>query len=304
MLDKFFVRFILFIMILILLVLISERKNKEAPVFYQDGLSIQDNYLEEEYLIYVADQNNLIFPLNVVALFDKDFKISYYHSETNNEIDKEIYMVFSLLTNYSNHLPQGTKTFIPKTTKLLDYNISEDILILNLSEDFLTYNQKYEEEILKILTFSFTSIPGINKVKLVCEGENINFKTYYKNILSKDEFILNMFINDVISDNLLKYEVYYLTQVEDSLYLVKVTVFDNDIPSKEEKINKLLTTVGMIPVITLVTEESIGEINKSVIFEENLSFYQYYLTCFDNNIKEQNNSYDIKDINYYYTIFR
>src|SRR5690554_2554174 len=209
MLNKFYIKFILFIVIVFLItIIIDKNKTSELPIIYDNDINYQKTYdNEDEYLIYVADKNNVLFPLNIIACSDDNFNINYYQSKIKNELDKSIYMTFSLLTNYSNHLPQETFTFIPKTTKLLSYNINEGVLELNLSNDFFQYNPKYESEILKILTYTFTSITGVNEIK-------ISKLEKHQTTFSRDDFILNMFIEDKVSNDLEKFNIYYITEVD------------------------------------------------------------------------------------------
>lgn len=290
MVNKFYIRYILFIIILLLIVLIVERKNQVFTIFYDKDINFNKQYdYEEEYLIYVADKNDLIFPINIITLYDKNFIIDYYHDKINNDFDKKIYLTFALLTNYSNYLPKTLKTFIPKSTRILNYNLLDNCLELNLSKDFLIFNPQFERKLLKIITYTYTSINEIETIKIKCEGE------VYKENLTKKDFILNLYFNK-FSSNLKTYQVYYFTEVDDSLYLLKVTFIDKDSTSIKDKLNVFLINNKNIPVNSLLTEDDIKGIN---LLDKDLAYYQFYLTYYDNNIIDFINI-DITDINYYY----
>ncbi|QVK18983.1 GerMN domain-containing protein [Mycoplasmatota bacterium] len=303
MFNKFYFKFFLFCLILLLCALIidSKRSGLKLPVYLKEEVKLENTYQDvEDYLIYVSDLNDMIFPLNIIAKEKDTFKINFYDSIITNTLDKQIYMRFSLLTNYSNYLPIGIKTLIPKSSRLMSYQLNDELLTLNVSKEFLNYNREFEEEILKILTYTFTSIPGINEIRLVCDNEEVNFTKLYKETFIKEDFILNVFLNTANINNSIQYNIYYLTNVNNSYYLVPTTIFDvrNEL-TQHENVKVLLTRTFNIPLITFIEANNLEKIANTTIFQENLSYYQYYLTCFDNNIIEKDYSVDIKNVNFY-----
>ncbi len=304
--HKFYFKFVLFCLMLFLCALIIDAKRNvfHLAIYVSDEMTILNDTSKSEYLIYVSNFNHTIFPLNIITSKPKNFKMSYYDTQIKNGLDDQIYMKFSLLTNYSNYLPMGVKTEIPPSTKLVGYNLENEILTLTVSEDFLNYNKANEEELLKILTFTFTSIDGIKTVKLVSEDNDIQFEHYFRDTFQKDDFILNVYFQTTNINDSTKYNLYYLTGINDNYYLVPTTVIvETNELSEKENISLLLTKTFNIPLISFVDTNNIEEIVNSDIFQEKLPYYQYYLTCFENNIINKNYSIDIKDINFYEIVF-
>lgn len=301
MLNKFYVKFSLFCILLLLCVLIIDTKSKTVnlPIFVRDEVKLtKETTKESEYLIYVADVNDLIFPINIVTTKKLDFNMTYYQKKINNSLDDTIYMTFSLLTNYSNYLPSGVKTLIPTSTQLLDYEINGDILTLNLSKAFLNYSQKSEKEMLEIITYTYTNLLDIKSVKLLCENERINFNNYEQNIFKQNNFLLNVFLKTTDVNNAELYIVYFFTNIKDTYYLVPTTIIKSqDNLSHEQNVVNLLSNTLNIPLISFFDNNHDDDQNDD--FSESFANYQYFLTCFENNIMNRNFSIDIKNINFY-----
>ncbi len=297
MLNKFYIKFCLLCILLILCVLIIEAKRMTVnlPIFVRDEVTITKKAMKEsEYFVYVADNNNYIFPINIVTKKKLDFNMSYYQNKVKNTVDDTIYMTFSLLTNYSNYLPKGVETLIPTSTKLLEYEIIDNTLTLNLSKAFLNYNQLYEKEMLEIITYTYTNVFNIKLVKLLCENERINFVNYEQNIFKQNDFMLNVFLKTTNVNKAELYIVYFFTNINEVYYLVPTTIIKTDDNlSQEQDVKKLLSNTLDIPLISFFNN------NQNDDFSESFANYQYFLTCFENNIMSRNYSIDIKSINFY-----
>jgi len=69
-------------------------------------------------------------------------------------------------------LPQGFTELLPKGTRVLSLSVDKHRLAtLNLSAEFTNYNAQDERRILEALTWTLTSFPSIEKVKLLVEGQ-------------------------------------------------------------------------------------------------------------------------------------
>ncbi|HEY8364488.1 MAG TPA: GerMN domain-containing protein [Haloplasmataceae bacterium] len=287
----FFSKYLLLIIILVLLTLIIIKKNDQYVIPISN--SFENYYNEEEYLLYVSDKNGFLFPLNVIVRYNDNLELNYYDEKVHNQFDKKIYTLFSLLTNLSNYLPLGVTTICPKNTRIINYELNDGILILNVSKEFLNYNKNKELEILKIITYTFTELNEVEEVILLCENSKIPFKNYFYDKLTKDRLPLNIYINDVSTSYFKAYKLYYYTEVNGNDYLIPVTVYDNNHDFfSETKILNLLTNTFSLPLKTYIISEDFS-------LQENLASYQYYLSCFANNIIEIDKEIDIKKINFY-----
>jgi len=303
MVNKFYFKFFLFCLILLLSALIIEhqRSGLKLPIYLKEEINSDDLYQQEnEYLIYVSDLNDMIFPLNVKTKETNEFKMNYYDTIISNELDKLIYMRYSLLTNYSNYLPIGVKTYLPKSSRLESYELIDQLLILEVSEAFLNYDKENENKMLKILTYTFTSIPGISEIKLLCGNEEVSFGIQNKLTFTKADFILNVFLKTANINTSTQYNVYYYTEINESYYLVPTTIITSTNQlSNDENIIYWLTREINYPLITMIENSDVEEMMRSTMFKEDLPYYQYYLTCFENNIKDYDDTVDIKNVNYY-----
>ena len=169
--------------------IIQKSKNTVMlPVLLKEDKDFSDILkYEEECTVYVFDKNKFVFPLHATVKYGSSFNFGFYKEKIISEMDKKIYLLFSLLTNYNNYLPMGVYTYIPQASRLIDYSIDDGLLTLNVSDNFLRYNKGCKDEILKTLVFSYTAIPGINKVKIVCENNNV-----FNEVFARDDFILSV----------------------------------------------------------------------------------------------------------------
>ncbi|WP_058302269.1 GerMN domain-containing protein [Gorillibacterium timonense] len=69
-------------------------------------------------------------------------------------------------------LPKGFTSLLPKGTKVLGLSVDKkSTATVNLSAEFTHYNAVDERRILEALTWTLTGFPGIEKVKLLVEGQ-------------------------------------------------------------------------------------------------------------------------------------
>lgn len=294
-LNKFYVKFSLFCTLLLLIALIidTKRDTLNIPIIIKDNLRLKEgeSRYKNEYLIYVSDFNKLIFPLNIVVNETENFKISYYEDKITTEMDELIYMTFSLLTNCSNYLPKGVKTYIPQSTKLSKYKLENKILTLYVSDEFNTYNKDNEDVMFKIIYSTFTNI---NKVDYVVIERNDDKEDIQEELQQYNH--LNLFINTTDINNAKEYVAYFYTLIDNRYYLVKASIYEkNNELSREENVLRILTNTINMPLISFIETKEFNSIDKFDL----LSYYQYYLTCFENHLVDKDESIDIRKINYY-----
>lgn len=114
--------------------------------------------------IYLEYQNDTSDTLYICGLMGDRFL--YTEKEyTENKIEE----AFNYLSQNNNALPESFFTHIPLSTRLLDYTAVDDNLSLNLSEEFLQYDQEYDYEIACEIFFTFYE-QGFNRVYLLVNG--------------------------------------------------------------------------------------------------------------------------------------
>ena len=226
---------------------------------------------------------------------------------TNNSDKENTYFTTkknNLTTNSNNNMPYFTtnfnnstnitetnnnelKGYIPSKTKLLNYKLEDDHLILNFSKDIK--NVSNEKQLITGITYSLLELDNINYVSFLIE--KIPWKNYTK--LSKNIGINNEYLLTSIKDTN-KVVIYYLDNT--NTYYVPVTKYLND---KREKIEIIVdelkrTKKGLISYIP----EKVKLINYRE--EENILFLNFneYLkdSCKDSSEKILNTiSYSVFD---------
>ena len=177
----------------------------------------------------------------VYALHESDHIIKTYVSK--QEESDPVLSVFELLTTKSNQLPIGTTSLISPMTRLIDYSIEKDVLTLNLSKEFLTYDPQDEQQVLESLVWSFTEIPGIECVKFKIENEpvsNLNGALAVGRGLTRDMGV-NLELDTASLDNTQLVTVYFMTDDSQNAMLVPVTrLIPNSVDPIDYAVNTLI----------------------------------------------------------------
>ena len=175
-----------------------------------------------------------------VAKEEKDFNSKVYLVDKNEYVslvnvacnikDDNVLGIFELLTN-STCLPYGFSSYIPSNTKLLDYSISEGLLKINFSKDLFNVKKGYEEKVLEILIYSFTSIEEVEKVMLFIEGKLLYKLPGTNNLLPHTldrSFGINKIVDITTLNENVSFNVYYLGKNDTGYYHIPVTYIVNN----------------------------------------------------------------------------
>ena len=128
-------------------------------------------------------------------------------------------------------MKNGFKALIPKGTKLLNLSLKENILTIDFSEEFNNVKEEYEEKMIEALTYTLTSIEGIDKIEILINGKKLtklpNSKKELPEYLDKNYGINKVYeltsLNDIYS-----YTVYYVNTFNNEQYYVPVTKYINN----------------------------------------------------------------------------
>src|SRR5690606_42074805 len=76
---------------------------------------------------------------------------------------------------YSGSLPVDFRAMITQGTEVLGYELNAEtgIATVNLSEQFVDYNMLDERSIVEAITWTLTSLEGVNGVEIQVEGEKL-----------------------------------------------------------------------------------------------------------------------------------
>lgn len=163
--------------------------------------------------IYLLNKNNLLVKTKVFI---------------NNKKNKEIESIIKYLTITNNKTPVGLKTYIPKDTKLLNYKLENNTLIIDLSKEFLSTANK--QLVITGLVYSLLEIKDIDNIMLQVEGKPIEG---YNEVLNKNIGINNEFLFNSRYD-ISRVVIYYVDKIDNKTYFVPVTKYLNDTREKIE----------------------------------------------------------------------
>ena len=233
-----------------------------------------------------------IYPndLEVIYLLDKNNYLTMAKISVNNknEVSKAIDLIEGLTIDGKKKdiIPNGFKSLLPPNTKVLNIKLDNKILTINFSKEFNNISIDNEKQVIESLTYTLTSINGIDKIEIYVEGNKLTNLPKSK-IKLPDYFDKNYGINKKYEftdlSNVDSYTVYYVLNENNKTYYTPVTKYVNN--EKRDKVKII-----------------IDELSTSFLYESNLMSYldanvkllDYELT--DKSIKLNFNNLILSDI--------
>ena len=231
--------------------------------------------------IYLIDSNNLV----------SRFEVIKKSSDTSKLID-EVIENLTISEEQSSYIPNNFKKIIPENTKIISKDLTDGLLKINFSKEFLNIEEENEEKLIEAVVFSLTEIKDVKKVMIFVEGEVLkelpHSKKILPNVLDRSYGINKVYELESMKD-IAKVTTYYVSKMEGYSYYTPVTTITN---SKNEKveiiIEKLKTSptyqTNLISYLTASAELLDYEILENSV---NLSFNNQVLNLDDNSIIEE-----------------
>ncbi len=231
--------------------------------------------------IYLIDSNNLV----------SRFEVIKKSSDTSKLID-EVIENLTISEEQSSYIPNNFKKIIPENTKVISKDLTDGLLKINFSKEFLNIEEENEEKLIEAVVFSLTEIKDVKKVMIFVEGEVLkelpHSKKILPNVLDRSYGINKVYELESMKD-IAKVTTYYVSKMEGYSYYTPVTTITN---SKNEKveiiIEKLKTSptyqTNLISYLTASAELLDYEILENSV---NLSFNNQVLNLDDNSIIEE-----------------
>lgn len=197
----------------------------------------------------------------------------------SNNLEDKIEKIINYLTLTNDKTPINLTSYIPKNTKLINYNIESNSLLLNFSKEFT--NSKIEDIMITGIVYSLLELNEIKEVSFQVENN------FYKNYTNLNKNIgINKNILYTNRNNINKVVIYYLDKSDN--YYVPVTNYVNDDREKIEIIIDELknTKKGLISYINENTK--LLDYNN----ENNL-----FILNFNNKLKDDNKLSEEKILN-------
>lgn len=183
--------------------------------------------------------------LETVYLLDSnDYVARVLISASNDSIISKATSLIDALTiggKKENVIPNGFRSIIPSGTKVIDIELEDGVLIINFSKDILDIDKKYEDKMIESLTYTLTSINGIDSIKLLVDGKELkklpNSNKLLPTFLDKS-YGINKIYEITNVGNIDSYTVYFVNNVNDNKYYIPVTKYVNDY--KHDKIRIII----------------------------------------------------------------
>lgn len=224
--------------------------------------SNKDDISMEQKLEYVYPND-----LEAIYLLDSYNNITRAKMSVNNdnEISKAKDLIEGLTIDGKKQdvLPNGFSGLLPMGTKLQDISLQDGLLKINFSKEFNNIKMQYEEKLIESITYTLTSIEGIDKIEISVEGVKLeylpNSKKKLPEYLDRNYGINKEYELTTLSD-IDSYTIYYVMNYNDMAYYTPVTKYVNN--QEQDKVKII-----------------IDELATSLSYESNLMSY------LDNNIK-------------------
>ena len=183
--------------------------------------------------------------LETVYLLDSNDYVARVLISASNEssVSKALSLIDALIIGgkKENVIPNGFRSIMPSGTKVNDIKLEDGVLVINFSKDILDIDKKYEDKMIESLTYTLTSINGIDSIKLLVDGKELkklpNSNKLLPTFLDKS-YGINKIYEITNVGNIDSYTVYFVNSVNDNKYYIPVTKYVNDY--KQDKIRIII----------------------------------------------------------------
>ena len=219
--------------------------------------------------IKMEERFEYVYPkeIDTIYLLDSYDKISRTEISVNkdDEIEKVKELMEGLTINgrKQDKIPNGFKGVLPIGTKVIDASLKEGILRINLSKEFNNIKINMEEKAIEAITYTLTSIEGVDKIEILVEGKKLEYLPNSKRQLPKyldKKYGINKEYELTTLEDIDSYTVYYVMNYNEMIYYTPVTKYVNK--QGEDKVKII-----------------IDELASNLAYQSNLMSY------LDNNIK-------------------
>lgn len=230
--------------ILLLLIIYLIPDNKREINLKQD--KIEYSYNNVVSTIYLIDRNNYVARTSIPSCKCEG-------------VDKAKDLVEGLIIdgNKSSIIPNGFRSIIPPSVRILNLSLDNSILTIDFSKDILDVSEREEKKMLEAIIYTLTSIEGIDKIIIKVEGEVLNnlpnSGESLPSVLDKS-YGINKTYDLVNTSDIDSYTLYYVNKYNNNEYYVPVTKYVN---------SKITDPIKVI----------IKELSSSPIYETNLMSY-------------------------------
>ncbi|MBP3961449.1 MULTISPECIES: GerMN domain-containing protein [Paenibacillus] len=120
---------------------------------------------QSQMTLYLKDRNGLLAPVTVMATLGPDEKLGQKALEMMVEGGA-----------YESEIPDGFEAVLPKGTTVKGLNIVPDqkLAVVDFTKSFADYNVSDERKIVEAITWTLTSLEGVQNVEIDLEGQKLS----------------------------------------------------------------------------------------------------------------------------------
>lgn len=225
-------RIVLATLVLIILLIIyffpSNNTYIEESITYINAL---------EMPIFLIDENEYVARTTIIK-----------NSENTDNLIKEIIDSLTVGGIKSSYVPEKFKAVIPQNTKLINFELKDNLLKLNFSKELLNIDAKLEEKMIEAIVFSLMELNDIKSIMIFVEGEQLTKLPHSQKALPQildKSFGINKIYNIESIKGSTKTTVYYLSKTEDTYYYVPVTEISNH---NTERVEVIINNLKSTPI--------------------------------------------------------
>lgn len=203
--------------------------------------------------LYIFPKNEVKIPskttykkakTSAIYLIDKNNYVARIYININNKdkenIAKELIEALISGSNKNKYLPIGFTSYISKNTILNNLKIDDDLVIVDFNEYLFSAKEGHEEKIIESIVYTLTEIDGVNKVKILINGEPLikipNINKTIPDILTRDIGVNHKSIINTFKDTM-DITTYFINNYNDITYYIPITFTVN---SESEKIEVII----------------------------------------------------------------
>jgi len=260
------------LLLVILMLYLIPTNSTEIEIPNQTLEYVYPNDLE---VVYLLDDNNYLSRTKISA-------------SNNDIISKSTELIEALIIDGKKKdiISNKFRALLPKGTQVLNIYLKNKILTIDFSSEFNNIKEEYEEKLIEALTYTLTSIEGIDEIEIYVNGNKLtklpNSKKELPKYLDKEYGINKKYeltsLNDIYS-----YTVYYVNSYDNESYYTPVTKYVNS--NNQDKVKIIIDELA-----TSITYET----NLMSYLDTNVKLLDYEII--DNTIKLNFNNLILSDI--------
>lgn len=243
--------------------------------------NFKDNYLNPNIeTIYVTNAGTN----EIYLMADNNYLTKTGIILNEEKLEDKIKSIIDYLTiGKSSKIPNGLSGIIPKGTTLNDIKIENGIATLKFSNTLLDTTKENERKVIEAITYSLINLDGIEGVTIIIDNDILTrlpqTKEEIPKVLNRNFGINKVYEIDKIKDTVVV-TMYYINEIDDTMYYVPVTKYLNDDREKIKIIIDNLSSnyiyepslISLIPQNTQLINYEIDDNNMNINFNNDIVF--------------------------------